>query len=97
MQSEPQCPLPQRPTVPGVVYLLCRAGPCRPCREHWFTVRSIYGQWWNLNSVFSAPEPVSDFYLSAFLGSLQHQGYDIFVVSRGPPARLHGWEVDRRR
>lgn len=38
-------------------------------------------QWWNLNSIFSAPEPLSQFYLSAFLGTLQDQGYAIFVVS----------------
>ena len=37
-------------------------------------------QWWNLNSIFSAPEPLSPFYLSAFLGTLQEQGYSIFVV-----------------
>ena len=33
------------------------------------------------------PEPLSPFYLSAFLGSLQEQGYTVFVVSGGRAAR----------
>ncbi|EFN59080.1 hypothetical protein CHLNCDRAFT_13270, partial [Chlorella variabilis] len=49
-------------------------------QEHWLTVRQIHGQWWNLNSVYSAPEPLSTFHLSAFLGSLQQEGYTIFVI-----------------
>jgi ataxin-3 len=52
-------------------------------QEHWFTIRKIRGDWWNLNSLFSAPEPLSPFYLAAFLGTLQEQGYSIFLV-RGP-------------
>ncbi|KAG7671896.1 hypothetical protein Ndes2526B_g07181 [Nannochloris sp. 'desiccata'] len=52
-------------------------------QEHWFTIRKIHGEWWNLNSLFSAPEPLSPFYLAAFLGTLQEQGYTIFLV-RGP-------------
>ncbi|KAL4859518.1 putative ataxin-3 [Chlorella vulgaris] len=49
-------------------------------QEHWLTVRRIHDQYWNLNSIYTAPEPLSTFYLSAFLGSLQQQGYTIFVV-----------------
>lgn len=48
--------------------------------EHWFTIRKIHSDWWNLNSLFSCPEPLSPFYLEAFLGSLQQQGYTIFLV-----------------
>jgi len=51
--------------------------------EHWFTIRKIHGDYWNFNSLFSAPEPLSPFYLAAFLGTLQEQGYTIFLV-RGP-------------
>lgn len=53
-----------------------------------FTIRRIAPHgWWNLNSLFPAPEALSDFYLAAFLDSLRDQGYTIFVV-RGPlPAR----------
>ena len=34
-------------------------------------------------SLFPAPEPLSDFYLAAFLDSLRDQGYTIFVVGGG--------------
>ena len=34
-------------------------------------------QWWNLNSLYSTPEPLSAFYLSAWLDSLQEQGYTV--------------------
>lgn len=40
-------------------------------------MRCIHGQWWNLNSIYPAPEPLSTFYLSAFLGSLQQEGYTV--------------------
>ena len=49
-------------------------------QEHWFTVRCLWGEWWNLNSLFPAPQPLGQFYLSAFLASLQEQGYQILVV-----------------
>jgi Ataxin-3 len=49
-------------------------------QEHWFTIRKIHDEWWNLNSLFSYPEPLSPFYLAAFLGTLQEQGYTIFLV-----------------
>ncbi|KAK9838940.1 hypothetical protein WJX74_006331 [Apatococcus lobatus] len=60
-------------------------------QEHWFTVRAIFSDWWNFNSLFPAPQHLSGFYLSAFLGSLKDQGYTIFVVrgdlpSAQPPA-----------
>lgn len=50
-------------------------------QEHWFTIRCVYGDWYNFNSLFAAPQQLSPFYLSAFLGSLQEQGYSIYVVS----------------
>lgn len=49
-------------------------------QEHWFTIRRIYGEFWNFNSLFPAPQPLSQFYLSAFLATLREQGYTIFVV-----------------
>ncbi len=52
-----------------------------PVQEHWFTIRkSEDGNWWNFNSLFPAPQPLSQFYLSAFLDTLKEQGYTIFVV-----------------
>ena len=48
--------------------------------EHWFTIRSINDQWWNLNSLFPAPQPLGTFYLAAFIEETKAQGYDIFVI-----------------
>lgn len=58
-------------------------------REHWFTVRQLYRQWWNLNSTASAPEPLSAFYLAAWLSSVQEQGYTIWVIRGQLPAEPH--------
>jgi ataxin-3 len=56
--------------------------------EHWFTVRQLHGQWWDLNSLFPAPKPLSAFYLAAYLDSLRDQGYTIFVIN-GPLPPSH--------
>jgi len=66
---------------------------------HWFTLRRAaapagdddFGAagaegWFNFNSLFPAPQPLSPFYLATFLESLKQQGYDIFAV-RGPLPR----------
>ncbi|XP_002731119.1 ataxin-3-like [Saccoglossus kowalevskii] len=49
-------------------------------KEHWFTVRKLGRQWFNLNSLLTGPELVSDTYLSMFLAQLRQEGYSIFVV-----------------
>ncbi|CAG9465806.1 unnamed protein product [Pedinophyceae sp. YPF-701] len=55
--------------------------------EHWFTVRKVSdGSWWDFNSLKPAPAPVTAFYLSAFLSSLEEQGYTIFVIRGDLPA-----------
>ncbi|MCO5611734.1 hypothetical protein L7F22_065992 [Adiantum nelumboides] len=48
--------------------------------DHWFTIRKVGDQWYNFNSLYPAPEHLSNFYLSAFLSSLQSEGWSIFVV-----------------
>ena len=50
--------------------------------EHWFSIRKISGQWFDLNSLNPEPGPkyISDFYLDAFLMSVISEGYSIFVV-----------------
>jgi len=54
--------------------------------EHWLAVRKVNdSSWWNFNSLFPAPRPLTSFYLSAFLDSLQTEGYTIFVVRGNPP------------
>ena len=40
-------------------------------REHWFTIRKLGNQWFNLNSLLTGPELISDTYLSLFLTQLQ--------------------------
>ncbi|CAG2158387.1 unnamed protein product [Oppiella nova] len=50
-------------------------------REHWFTIRKIGRQWFNLNSLLTGPELISDTYLSLFLVQLQREGYSIFIVN----------------
>lgn len=49
-------------------------------RDHWFTIRKLGYQWFNLNSLMSRPELISDTYLSIFLAQLQEEGYSIFIV-----------------
>ncbi|XP_068110702.1 ataxin-3 isoform X2 [Hyperolius riggenbachi] len=49
-------------------------------KEHWFTVRKLGRQWFNLNSLLTGPELISDTYLALFLAQLQQEGYSIFVV-----------------
>ena len=40
-------------------------------KEHWFTVRKLGKQWFNLNSLLTGPELISDTYLALFLAQLQ--------------------------
>ncbi|XP_051579222.1 ataxin-3 isoform X2 [Myxocyprinus asiaticus] len=54
-------------------------------KEHWFTVRKLGQQWFNLNSLLTGPELISDTYLALFLAQLQQEGYSIFVISGNLP------------
>lgn len=47
---------------------------------HWFTIRKIGSQWFNLNSLLTRPQLISNTYLSLFLAQLKNDGYSIFVV-----------------
>ncbi|XP_018569829.1 ataxin-3-like [Anoplophora glabripennis] len=49
-------------------------------KDHWFTIRKIGNQWFNLNSLLTKPELISDTYLTLFLAQLKNEGYSIFVV-----------------
>lgn len=46
------------------------------------------GELYNFNSLYPAPESLSDFYLTAYLDSLKEQGYTIFVVRGDLPAAM---------
>ncbi|XP_029453675.1 ataxin-3 isoform X2 [Rhinatrema bivittatum] len=54
-------------------------------KEHWFTIRKLGKQWFNLNSLLTGPELISDTYLALFLAQLQQEGYSIFVVKGDLP------------
>lgn len=51
--------------------------------SHWYTVRKLHSEWWNLNSSQDLPESISSFYMMAFFSGLKADGYTIFVAS-GP-------------
>lgn len=56
--------------------------------DHWLAIRKIHGVWYNLNStnmVPPGPQIISNFYLSAFLDSIQNSGYTIFVIRGNLP------------
>ncbi|XP_065351598.1 ataxin-3-like [Cloeon dipterum] len=55
-------------------------------REHWFTLRKIGHQWFNLNSIQSKPTHITETYLALYLKQLQQEGYSIFIVLGEFPA-----------
>ncbi|XP_018017602.2 ataxin-3-like isoform X1 [Hyalella azteca] len=70
---------------------LAREDPTSGCayicnmKEHWFTIRKIGNQWFNLNSLLAFPELLSNTYVSLFLAQLQKQGYCIYIVEGSLP------------
>lgn len=55
-------------------------------KEHWFCVRKIGKQYFNLNSLLSHPELLSTSYISLFLAQLQQEGYSIFIITGQLPS-----------
>lgn len=43
-------------------------------KDHWFTIRKLAHQWFNLNSLSSGPKLISDTYLGLFLAQLHEEG-----------------------
>lgn len=72
--------------------------------DHWFALRKIAGQWWNLNSLQEGgPERISDFYFQAYVDSLRAKRWTIFVIRGGafpqPNMQLEGrgrWMTPRQ-
>jgi len=54
-------------------------------REHWFTIRKLGNQWFNLNSLLTGPELISNTFLSLFLTQLETEGYSIHLVCGNLP------------
>ncbi|EFN88904.1 ataxin-3 [Harpegnathos saltator] len=50
-------------------------------RGHWFTIRKIGNQWFNLNSMLNGPQLISNTYLAMYLAQLIQEGYSIFIVN----------------
>lgn len=59
-----------------IIYIIFRQMKAYICnyKGHWFTIRKIGKQWFNLNSVLSGPELISDTYLSMYLAQLLQEG-----------------------
>ena len=54
--------------------------------DHWFSIRQINMQWWDLNSTLDKPGYISNFYLSALLSQYREEGCTVFlVVGNLPP------------
>eukprot|EP00053_Salpingoeca_punica_P003974 m.46334 g.46334 ORF g.46334 m.46334 type:complete len:195 (-) comp12526_c0_seq3:288-872(-) len=62
--------------------------------EHWFTLRKIDGEWYNLDSQFQQPAKVSQLHLGLLLAELQQAGYSVYVVRGDLPQPLQ-LEEDR--
>lgn len=43
-------------------------------KGHWFTIRKLGSQWFNLNSMLSGPQLISDTYLAMYLAQLLQEG-----------------------
>jgi hypothetical protein len=66
-------------------------------REHWFAIRSLRGEVWNLNSLQGAPARISPGYLSVLLAQLREEGYSIFQARGAPlPVPLTDPQLGRR-
>lgn len=45
--------------------------------DHWLTIRKIGYQWFNLNSLLTGPELISDTFLALYLAQLQEEGNNL--------------------
>lgn len=43
-------------------------------KGHWFTIRKLGNQWFNLNSMLNGPQLISDTYLAMYLAQLLQEG-----------------------
>ena len=72
--------------ITSIIFLSYREMQAYICNhlEHWFTIRRLGNQWFNLNSLLSGPQLISNTYLSVFLAQLQHDGkfiqFFIFIL-----------------
>lgn len=50
-------------------------------QHHWFTIRKLGNQWFDLNSLLSSPKLISNTYLAIYLAQLKEEGNFIFFVT----------------
>ncbi|CAH8490953.1 unnamed protein product [Schistosoma turkestanicum] len=50
-------------------------------QHHWFTIRKLGQQWFNLNSILSKPKLISETYLAIYLAQLKEEGNSIFFIT----------------
>eukprot|EP00923_Selenidium_pygospionis_P006900 GHVN01011871.1.p1 GENE.GHVN01011871.1~~GHVN01011871.1.p1 ORF type:complete len:190 (+),score=22.42 GHVN01011871.1:234-803(+) len=50
--------------------------------DHWFAIRKIGSQWWNLDSM-KAPRRITEQTLASLLWSLRQGGYSVFIIRGG--------------
>jgi len=70
--------------------------------SHWFAIRKIENDYWDLNSLHKRPNYLGELYLGAFLKQLQVDNYSIFVVRGEFPRIIRGqsdpnWIVVNRK
>jgi Ataxin-3 len=80
--------------------------------SHWFAIRNIEGNYWNLNSTKDQPERISHFHLASDLATMMADGYSVFCVTNNddttknnnntntkplPPACTSTKEMERRK
>ena len=54
--------------------------------HHWFTIRKIKNNWWNLDSLLDKPVHISPFYLTALLGQYRDEECSVFIVHGDLPS-----------
>mmetsp|Transcript_18813 Transcript_18813/g.51549 ORF Transcript_18813/g.51549 Transcript_18813/m.51549 type:complete len:435 (+) Transcript_18813:52-1356(+) len=57
--------------------------------DHWFAIRRVAGRFFDLNSMHSAPAPISHFSLGKTVDHYQGEGYTVFCVPQGLPNTGH--------
>lgn len=48
--------------------------------HHWFAIRKIKDNWWNLDSLLEKPQHISSFYLEALLSQFREDNCAIFLI-----------------
>jgi len=59
---------------------LCESAFLCNLQSHWFAIRKIGDNYWDLNSLHRQPNFLGELYLGVFLKQLQLEGYSIFVT-----------------